>query len=145
MNFPFNVFGFTFKKIFYQRFSICFTNSGHKFSSVIPYKFCRSFSSSDGLTRVAQSHSLKKCLINLQIRFLASIFSLPPFYSARLFSKYSFEFMILWYSSSSFKEKSLTTHKNLGKYFWISSGSHSPIASFFILNYFDRLMISERF
>jgi len=143
--FPFNVFGLTFKNIFCQSYYIYFTNSGLRLSSGISYKFYKSFSSSDGHTKVAQSHSLKKCLINHQILFLASIFSLPPFYSDKLFSKYSLEFIEFLNSSSSFKEKSLTTQRNQGKYFWISSGSHSPTASFLIQSYFDRLIINDKF
>jgi len=145
MNLPFKVFGLTFMKIFVLSEFICLTNSGLKFSSGISCKFYKSFSSSEGLTKVAQSHSLKKCFISHLIRFLASIFSEDPFYSARLFSKYSRELITFLYSSSSLNEKSRTTQRNLGKYFWISSGSHSPTASFLILSCFERLMIRLKF
>ena len=145
MNLPFSILGFTHLKIFVLNASTWFTNSGLSWSSGINCNFCKSDSSSVGLTNVAQSLSLKKCLTSQRILLRFSIFSLLPFCSARLFSKYCFGLIGLSYSSRSKSAKSLTTHRNRGKYLWISSGSHSPIRSFLIYNCFDRFMINDKF
>lgn len=56
------------------------------------------------------------------------------------FSKYSLEVMLDPYVSSSFREKSRTTQRKEGKYFAISSGSHSPTTSDLICNSLDRFI-----
>lgn len=145
MNFPLRVLGLTFLKILCLRLVIWAKNSGLSFSSERFQRDQRSFSSSVGLTIVQQSRSLKKFRIRRLMRFFFSTLSEVPFYSLNALSRYSLEFIALPYQSKSFNAKSLTTHMNYGKYLATSSGSASSAFCFFIYNYFDRLMIKDKF
>lgn len=57
------------------------------------------------------------------------------------FSRYYFEEIWFPYRSCNLRLKSRTTHKNDGKYFYISSGSQSPSTSDLIYSSLDKLMI----
>ena len=140
MNLEFRVLGLTLLKILFLRKLIWCTNSSLSWLSAIFYKFCSSFSSSTGLTKVKQSLSLKKCLISLLIRFLVSTLSEVPFWDCKAFSKYSRWLIGLPILSSKRREKSLTTQRNEGKYLAISSGSHSPSTSDLICSSLERLI-----
>ena len=90
-------------------------------------RFCRSVSDSVGRTMTKQSFSLKKPLIIRRTRFLLSIVSEIPCFSASAFSKYFFDVISFPFLSSNLKAKSLTTHKKEGKVFI----NYSNIASLF--------------
>lgn len=141
--FELSVLGLTFLNIFPLNWSTYLTNSSLSISSPIDYNYYNSFSSSTGLTNVWQSLSLKKCLMRRLIRFFYSMLSLEPFYCWRACSKYCLEVMAVPVVSRRRREKSRTTHRKEGKYFAISSGSHSPNTSVFICSSFERFIYIE--
>jgi hypothetical protein len=66
---------------------------------------------------VQQSRSLKNAFNKRLIQFFYSTAAEKPFYSFKAPSKYSFDDIVFPFSSTSYNEKSLTTHINEGKIF----------------------------
>ena len=74
---------------------------------------------------MTQSLSAKKLLSKRLILFFWSTDSEKPFYDYKAFSRYSLALIGSPSLSTSYKEKSLTTHMNEGKYLANSWGSIS--------------------
>jgi len=125
----------------------CSTNSGRRSSSYIFSRLWRFSSLVRGRIIVQQSRSLKKDFMRRLILFFYSTPSEKPFCGCRAFSRYSFEVMASPSWSTSWSEKSRTTHMKDGKYWEYSSGSTSSWETPYDLRWmcFVRLITRDKF
>ena len=111
-----NLLGFVFFITLFLNIFDCSKNSFLNWLSGKFCKFCKSRSSSIGLTITKQSLSGKYALINALTLFFSSIVVDIPFNSSSAFSKYCFSVITFPFLSSNFKLKSLKSHNKVGKY-----------------------------